>query len=84
MILDDVTHINNEKIEAFIPKVPHTITKRSKSCEMCHANKILFDKHLINKDILKGKVVNGSPLSIEQLEKMRSKLYKKERADLLK
>ena len=83
MILDDVTHIKDEKIEVFLPKTPHTINKNSKSCEMCHENKIMLDKKLINKDIFKGKIKKGYPFSKEQLEKLQSPFYKKERAKLL-
>jgi predicted CXXCH cytochrome family protein len=80
MILDDVSKIDNEKIEAFIPKAPHTITQKSKSCEMCHENKIMLDKNLINKDILKGKVIKGSLFTKEQIGKLSSDFYKKERS----
>ncbi len=83
MILDDVYKIDNKKIEAFIPYSPHTITKKAKSCEMCHENRIMLDKGLINSDILKGRVINGSPFSNGQLEKLRSDFYKKERVKLL-
>jgi len=80
MILDDQNKIDNNKIEAFLPKVPHTITKKAKSCQMCHNNKIMLDKNLINKNILKGKVLKGTPLSLQQLNKLQSKKYKQERA----
>ena len=83
IILDDVSKIDGEKIEAFLPKVPHTITKKSKSCEMCHENKIMLDDNLINKDILKGKVLKGSAFSSDQLKKLSSPFYKKERAKIL-
>jgi len=83
MILDDVTHIENKKIEVFLPKTPHTITKNSKSCEMCHENKIMLDNNLINKDILKGQIQKGYPFSKEQLKKLNSPFYKKERAKIL-
>ena len=83
IILDDVHKQNGSKIEAFLPKEPHTITKQSKSCQMCHENKIMFDKNLIYKDMLKGKVLKGSPLTKEQLDKMQSNRYKLERAKSL-
>ncbi len=76
MVFNDVNNINGKKIEAFIPRTPHTITQKAKACEMCHNNKIMLDKHLINKDILKGKVLKGTPLSSEQLKKMQSQKYK--------
>ncbi len=79
-VLDDVAKQNGEKIEAFLPYSPHTITKKAKSCEMCHENKIMLDKDLINRDLLQGKVYKGKPLSKEQLKKLTSPLYRKERA----
>jgi len=82
-ILDDVTKIDDQKIEAFLPKSPHTIGKRSKSCQMCHNNKIMLDNTLIYKDILKGKVLKGSLFTKEQLDKLNSEFYKKERAKQL-
>lgn len=80
MVLDDVTTIDGEKIESFLPRDPHTITKKSKSCEMCHENKIMLDDTLINKNILKGKVLKGTPLSQKQLKKLQSDKYKLQRA----
>jgi hypothetical protein len=82
MILDDIYKINNSKIEAFLPKVPHTISKKAKSCEMCHNNKIMLDNNLINKDILKGKVLKGTPLNKQQLDRLISPFYKQERAKI--
>ncbi len=81
-ILDDINKIDDTKIEVFLPKEPHTITKKAKSCEMCHENQIMLDKNLINKDILKGRIMKGSPFSKEQLEKLTSPYYKKERAKI--
>ncbi|VAY87777.1 hypothetical protein MNB_ARC-1_85 [hydrothermal vent metagenome] len=83
MILNNINKIENQKIEVFLPKVPHTITKKAKSCEMCHENKIMLDNNLINKDILKGKIMKGSPFSKKQLEKLASPYYKQQRAKLL-
>lgn len=82
-ILDDVSKLDGKRIEAFLPKEPHTITKKAKSCEMCHQNKIMLDKNLINKDLFQGKILKGSPLSSKQLEKLESNFYKKERAKIL-
>jgi len=83
MILNDVYKINGKKIEAFLPKEPHTIIKKAKSCEMCHENKIMLDKNHINTNLLKGKVMRGFLFTKEQLNKLNSPLYKKERAKLL-
>jgi hypothetical protein len=84
VILDDIhKNIDGSKIEAFIPKVPHTITKKAKSCEMCHENKIMLDNNLIHKDILKGKVIKGRRFTKEELKKLYSPKYKLERAKIL-
>jgi hypothetical protein len=83
IILDDVYKQNGSTIEGFLPRDPHTITKKSKSCQMCHNNKIMLDNNLINKNILKGKVLKGSSFSIEQLEKLQSNKYKLQRAKSL-
>jgi predicted CXXCH cytochrome family protein len=83
IIFDDVNKIDGEKIEAFLPRDPHTITSKSKSCEMCHENKIMLDKNLINKNILQGKILKGSPLSQKQLQKLQSAKYKLQRAKTL-
>jgi hypothetical protein len=83
MIFDDVSQIDDKKIEAFVPTSPHTITKKAKSCEMCHENKIMTDNNLINKDLFQGTILKGSALSQEQLEKFNSLYYKKERAKML-
>jgi len=83
MILDDISTINGKKIEAFIPTDPHTITKKAKSCEMCHENKIMMDNNLINKNILKGKIMKGYPFSKKQLKRLNSLYYKKSRAKIL-
>ncbi len=84
VILDDI-HKNKDgsKIEAFIPKAPHTITKKAKSCEMCHENKIMLDNTLIDKNIVKGKVIKGRLFLKEELDKLQSKKYKLERAKTL-
>ena len=83
MVFDDISTINGEKIEAFLPKEPHTITKKGKSCQMCHNNQIMLNQNIINGDILKGKILKGSPLTKTQLNKLQSEFYKKERAKLL-
>jgi hypothetical protein len=83
MIFNDINSMNGEKIEAFIPKSPHTIGKYAKSCEMCHENRIMLDQSLMNSDILKGKIYKGTPLSKEQLLKLTSSYYKIERAKIL-
>lgn len=83
MILDDITKQNGEKLEAFLPRTPHTIVKNGKSCEMCHENKIMLDKNLINKGILKGKILKGYSLTKKQLKRLNSKYYKEQRAKIL-
>jgi len=83
MIFNDVSKIEGKKIEAFIPTSPHTITKKAKSCEMCHENKIMLDNNLINKDLFQGIILKGSPLLPNQLEKLDSLYYKQERARTL-
>lgn len=83
MILDDISTIKGEKIEAFIPIDPHTISKKAKSCEMCHENKIMTDSNLINKNLFQGTILKGSPLSKKQLKKLNSSYYKKSRAKIL-
>jgi hypothetical protein len=83
VILDDIhTNKDGSKIEAFIPKAPHTITKKTKSCEMCHENKIMLDNTLIDKNILQGKVIKGRLFLKEELDKLQSKKYKLERAKI--
>ena len=83
MIFDNLSEINGKKIEAFLIKHPHTITKRAKSCEQCHNNPILFDKTLINKELFKGTLYNALPLEKKELKKMQSIKYKTIRAKLL-
>ena len=84
VILNDVNkNKDGSKIEAFIPKAPHTITAKSKSCEMCHENKIMLDNSLIHKDILKGKVIKGRAFLKEELDRLNSSKYKLERAKSL-
>ncbi|MEA3315566.1 MAG: hypothetical protein U9Q30_06925 [Campylobacterota bacterium] len=80
IIMDDINKIDGEKIEVFLPKEPHTISKKAKSCEMCHENKIMLDDNLIYKDILQGKVLKGSKFTKEQLERLNSSKYKLQRA----
>ena len=83
MILDDISKQNGKKIEVFLPKTPHTIAKNAKSCEMCHENKIMLDSNLINKDMLQGEILKGSPLTQKQLNRLNSMKYKNERARIL-
>ncbi len=82
MVFDNVSKAKGKKMEAFLVKHPHTITKKSKSCEQCHANTILFDKTQINKSLFQGKLIDATPLKQKQLEKMQSVTYKKERAKI--
>ncbi len=81
MVLNDIFRIDNRKIEAFLPKAPHTITKKAKSCEMCHNNRIMLNKNSM--DILKGRVYKGRKLTQEELKRLKSDYYKRERAKTL-
>jgi len=87
MILDDVSKIDGKNIEAWIPYSPHTISKKAKSCEMCHNNKLLSDTTSTSNHILNlakpQNIINGSFLTKEQLEKLNSKKFKKIRAKIL-
>jgi hypothetical protein len=83
MVFDDINKIGDDKIEAFKTFTPHTIQKHSKSCEMCHENDMVLDKNYIYKDILKGKVIDGSHLSDKQIKKLTSDRYKKTRASMI-
>jgi hypothetical protein len=86
MVLDDVHTINGKKIEAFIPFVPHTITKEAKSCESCHENPLILNPPKDTRsvlDLLTGEVKNGSKLTDEQLKKLQSEKYRKIRAKML-
>lgn len=86
MLLNDVSEIEGEKIEAFSPYTPHTITKNAKSCENCHENPLLLNPVKNTDtvlDLLQGKVKEGTPLSMEQIKRLQSDKYKKIRADML-
>lgn len=83
IVFDDISMNKGEKMEAFVPTTPHTISKKAKSCERCHENKIMLDNTLIQKELFQGKIYKGSPLSKEQLHKLQSYKYKKERAKIL-
>jgi hypothetical protein len=87
MILDDVRTIDGKPIEAWIPHTPHTITKKAKSCESCHANPLIMKPYTGRNEILKLQVpqnmIGASPLSSEQIEKMRSLKYKRVRGKML-
>jgi len=83
MVLDNVSTINGKKIEAFVIKHPHTISKEGRSCEMCHNNPILFDPSYINRGLFFGNLIDAKPLSKTLLEKMQSQKYKTIRAKTL-
>ena len=87
MILDDVNKIDGKKIEAWIPYSPHTISKKAKSCEMCHENKLLLNNKLTKNaifDLMKPQsIINGSPLNKKQINKLKSNKYKKIRVQML-
>ena len=87
MILDDINKIDGKNIEAWIPYSPHTISKRAKSCEMCHNNKLQFatinkSNHILNLTQAQH-IIKGSPLNKNQLKKLQSKKYKLIRSKLL-
>lgn len=86
MVLDDVSKVNGKDIEVWTPYSPHTITKKTKSCESCHENNlqtnILSNNTIL--DLQKPKnIINGSPLTRKQLNKLDSKKYKLIRAKSL-
>ena len=82
MILDDVSIQDGKPLEAWTAYAPHTITKKAKSCEICHENRLILD-NIKNGNILDLKIPkqihNATLLNKEQIKKMRSKRYKKER-----
>ncbi|MBQ7271716.1 MAG: hypothetical protein IJR18_08520 [Campylobacter sp.] len=77
------------KFEVFAPFAPHTIGKKAKNCELCHANPLMLNKtyggvselFIPSKD---AKFINSTPLSKEQLNRLNSPFYKKIRAKSLK
>jgi hypothetical protein len=84
MILDDVKEIDGKSIEAWLPYAPHTITKRAKTCEMCHENPLLLktkksDNEIFNLMYPKN-IINGAPLTPTQINRLQSPTYKKTRA----
>jgi predicted CXXCH cytochrome family protein len=87
MIFDDINTINGKKIEAWIPYSPHTISKKAKSCEMCHNNQLILNQTKSNNEILDlskpQNIIKGSLLNQSQLKKLQSQKYKKIRAKLL-
>ena len=87
MILDDVHTQKGKPIEAWLPYAPHTITARAKSCEACHANPLIMKPYQGDNEILGLKVpkrmIGASPLRTDQIERMGSKRYKRERVKLL-
>ena len=84
MVFDDVNEINGKKIEAWLPYSPHTIGKHAKNCEKCHENPLIINPQKTGYDVLDMKLPNhlihAKPLTQEQIKKMQSKKYKKERA----
>jgi hypothetical protein len=86
MVLNDISKINEQKIEAFIPYTPHTTSSKAKSCESCHENPLLLNPYIETntvQDLLIGKVVNGTELNQEQIMKLKSMRYKKTRLKML-
>jgi len=77
MILDDVATSDGVPLEAWTLYSPHTITKKSKSCERCHEiNNKKGGVYSLKKP---ERVVNGSILTKQQLKKLKSDYYKIER-----
>jgi len=75
------TIIDAKKFGGFVVTKPHTIIKEAKSCENCHNNRLnLSDKSLINYKLLKGNLLEGSNLTKEQIEHLKSTKYKLLRA----
>lgn len=86
IVLDDVfVNSKNEKMEAFVPYDPHTISKNAKSCEQCHENPLEY-KGLVKgnsvESLFTGEVKNGAPLSGDQIIKLHSKRYQTIRAKM--
>ncbi len=83
MILDDVHTQNGHPIETWLPYAPHTITRRAKSCEQCHANPLILSPYRGNHAVLGLKVpkrmIGAAPLSRQQIERMQSIRYRRER-----
>ena len=77
MILDDVSSVEGKPMEAWTLYAPHTIAKKAKSCERCH-NKKAKKGGVYSLKIPKN-IVNGSLLTKQQLKKLQSDYYKKER-----
>jgi len=87
MILDDVSSFKGEPLESWTTYSPHTITKKAKACEKCHENRLILDKGMKNGNVLDlkipQKIYDGVMLSDEQIQKLQSKEYKRERFRLL-
>ena len=87
MILDDINTIEGKRIEGWIPYSPHTVSKKAKSCEMCHENSLMIDNRSRTSEIYNlmkpQNILNGSPLNKKQIYKLKSIKYKKTRAKII-
>ena len=87
MVLDDIHTIKGKEIEAWLPHAPHTISKKAKSCERCHANPLILSPYQGKNEVLNLQVpkhiIGGSPLTSQQIKRMQSKKYKRIRSDML-
>jgi len=82
LVFNNLNELNGSKLEAFLPKAPHTVAKKAKECEMCHENRIIFKK-AINSNLLNAKTLKSRFLNDSELKKMQSSEYKKIRAKML-
>jgi len=87
MLLDDVSSVDGKSLEAWSPYSPHTITKKAKSCERCHENNLLLKNskkpNVIYDLKIPKNIEHGSALSEEQIYRLKSQKYKKERFKML-
>ncbi len=71
------TIIDAKNFGGFVVTKPHTITKEAKSCEMCHLNDLnLNNKKIIKYNTLKNRLIEGTFLTKEQIDRLKSKYYK--------
>ena len=81
--LNDIIAVDGRPIEAWVPYAPHTISKRTKSCEKCHDNPLLDPSHPMRAEIQKTKTPNrlyqATPLDPKQLDRLHSQRYRVER-----
>jgi hypothetical protein len=87
MVFDDLHRWDKQKIEGWLPYTPHTIGTKAKSCEKCHNNTLIIDQKQTDNEILNlmkpYTIINGSPLTTQQIHKLTSDKYKHIRAKML-